>query len=168
MFGDSIEGSLNRKWVTACVNKYGGAHKKVNYLEIHKLTYLFTFHNIMAYLMSQILLCVILGIETKRLACKPSNVTPPSYTEYNRSIAQGIGVKHDTHSLSVLVKVLFKPRKQTFSHTHAYLSTVLLMFDIKINPGPHIPKYPCGACGRAVSNKQAAVSCDVCDQWFHI
>ncbi len=122
----------------------------------------------MAYLMSQILLCVILGIETKRLACKPSNVTPPSYTEYNRSIAQGIGVKHDTHSLSVLVKVLFKPRKQTFSHTHAYLSTVLLMFDIEINPGPHIPKYPCGACGRAVSNKQAAVSCDVCDQWFHI
>ena len=123
----------------------------------------------MAYLMSQILLCVIFGIETKRLACKPSNVTPPSsYTEYNRSIAQAIGVKHDTHSLSVLVKVPFKPRKQTFSHTHAYLSTVLLMFDIEINPGPHIPKYPCGACGRAVSNKQAAVSCDACDQWFHI
>ena len=96
----------------------------------------------MAYLMSQILLCVIVGIETKRLACKPSNVTPPSsYTEYNRSIAQAIGVKHDTHSLSVLVKVLFKPRKQTFSHTHAYLSTVLFMFDIEINPGPHIPKW---------------------------
>ena len=33
---------------------------------------------------------------------------------------------------------------------------------------PHIPKYPCGACGRAVCNKQAAVSCDACDQWFHI
>ena len=30
------------------------------------------------------------------------------------------------------------------------------------------PKYPCGSCGRAVSNKQAAVSCDACDQWFHI
>ena len=42
------------------------------------------------------------------------------------------------------------------------------MFDIEINPGPYIPKYPCGSCGRAVSNKQAAVSCDACDQWFHI
>ena len=42
------------------------------------------------------------------------------------------------------------------------------MFHIEINPGPHIPKYPCGTCGRAVSNKQAAVSCDACDQWFHI
>ena len=32
MFGDSdIEESLNRKWVIACVNKYGGAYKKVNY-----------------------------------------------------------------------------------------------------------------------------------------
>ena len=123
----------------------------------------------MAYLMSQILLCVILGIGTKRLACETSSVTPPStYTEYNRSIAQAVGVKHDTHSISVLVKVLFKPRKQTISHTHAYLSTVLLMFDIEINPGPPIPKYPCGSCGRAVSNKQAAVSCDACDQWFHI
>ena len=52
----------------------------------------------MAYLMSQILLCVILGIGTKRLACETCNVTPPStYTEYNRSIAQAVGVKHDTH-----------------------------------------------------------------------
>ena len=32
VFGDSdIEESLNRKCVIACVNKYGGAYKKVNY-----------------------------------------------------------------------------------------------------------------------------------------
>ena len=42
------------------------------------------------------------------------------------------------------------------------------MFDIEINPGPRILKYPYGACGRAVTYKQAAVSCDARDQWFHI
>ena len=104
---------------------------------------------------------------------KISATTPPPLNPFGQNpglppqMDVGPYAYDDTHSLSVLVKELFKPRQQTISHTHN-LTTILLLFYIEINPGPHIPKYPCGSCGRAVSNKQAAVSCDACDQWFHI
>ena len=29
------------------------------------------------------------------------------------------------------------------------------------------PKYPCTACGKAVTSRSKAVSCDLCDNWTH-
>jgi len=36
------------------------------------------------------------------------------------------------------------------------------------NPGPRMPKYPCGQCYRAVKNLDEGVLCDKCNTWFHI
>ena len=49
-------------------------------------------------------------------------------------------------------------------HNKLYISLIL---DIKINPGPPSPKFPCGICNKAVTSRQCGVACDTCDTWHH-
>ena len=45
------------------------------------------------------------------------------------------------------------------------LLTLTVSSDVKTNPGPD---YPCGSCGREVSDDDQAIDCDSCHTWFHI
>ena len=45
---------------------------------------------------------------------------------------------------------------------------VTMSNDIELNPGPRIPKYPCGSCSKAVRNNQNSIQCDGCGSWHHI
>ena len=49
----------------------------------------------------------------------------------------------------------------------AYMSLLLvtLSSEIELNPGP---SFPCGSCGIEVLDEDAAVSCDNCNNWYHI
>ena len=109
----------------------------------------------MAFFYSRLIFSILLGL-INILTC----------TE--QCCGQAIVSKTDVHSISIIAQTLFKPRKQTVSLTHAYLSTLLLMYDIEPNPGPRTPKFPCGDCALAVTNNHAAISCDECTRWFHI
>lgn len=41
--------------------------------------------------------------------------------------------------------------------------------DIHQNPGPNESTiYPCGTCDKPVTWDHRAITCDTCDQWFHI
>ena len=44
---------------------------------------------------------------------------------------------------------------------------LLLCGDVHPNPRP-VSSYPCGVCKLDVSDSDAAVCCDVCDQWVHV
>ena len=59
------------------------------------------------------------------------------------------------------------PVKTSNKLTLAYMSLLLvtLSSEIELNPGP---SFPCGSCGKEVLDDDAAVSCDNCDNWFHI
>ena len=53
-----------------------------------------------------------------------------------------------------------------------WLSALLIISgDLEVNPGPRTrtakPKYPCGICSRACTDKQDAIQCDTCDIWSH-
>ena len=45
--------------------------------------------------------------------------------------------------------------------------------DVSPNPGPteqkriYTPKHPCSRCGKGVTGRSRAISCDSCDQWTH-
>ena len=52
-------------------------------------------------------------------------------------------------------------------HNKLYISLILSMHDIKINPGPRSPKFPCDICHKAVTSSQRGVACDTCDTWHH-
>ena len=54
--------------------------------------------------------------------------------------------------------------------TVLYISLLMVTMsnDAELNPGPRIPKYPCGSCGRAVRNNQNSIQCDGCGSWHHI
>ena len=45
------------------------------------------------------------------------------------------------------------------------LLTLTVSSDVETNPGPD---YPCGCCGREVSDDDQAIDCDSCHTWFHI
>ena len=45
------------------------------------------------------------------------------------------------------------------------LLTLSVSSDVKTNPGPD---YPCGSCGREVSDDDQVIDCDSCHTWFHI
>ena len=38
--------------------------------------------------------------------------------------------------------------------------------DIHLNPGPDI--FPCGLCGKQVSDDDKAICCDGCNKWIHV
>lgn len=48
-----------------------------------------------------------------------------------------------------------------------WCSLLLLSGDVEQNPGPRVPKYPCGTCHKAVKAKDPAVCCDQCNKWVH-
>ena len=52
--------------------------------------------------------------------------------------------------------------------TYISLWMVTMSNDIELNPGPRIPKYPCGSCSKAVRNNQNSIQCDGCGSWHHI
>ena len=52
-------------------------------------------------------------------------------------------------------------------HNKLYISLILIMHDIEINPGPRSPKFPCGVCHKAVTSSQRGVAYDTCDTWHH-
>ena len=47
------------------------------------------------------------------------------------------------------------------------LCLLVLCGDIAVNPGPYVPKYPCGICTKAAKWGQQAIQCDNCQIWFH-
>ncbi|KAK2185455.1 hypothetical protein NP493_233g01013 [Ridgeia piscesae] len=57
------------------------------------------------------------------------------------------------------------------------LTTIFLLLmksgDVSPNPGPpgrkrtYNPKHPCSHCGKGVTGRSRAISCDSCDQWTH-
>ena len=57
------------------------------------------------------------------------------------------------------------------------LTTIVLLLmksgDVSPNPGPperkrtYNPKHPCCHCGKGVTGRSRAISCDSCDQWTH-
>ena len=57
------------------------------------------------------------------------------------------------------------------------LTSILLLLmksgDVSPNPGPteqervYTPKHPCSRCGKGVTGRSRAISCDSCDQWTH-
>lgn len=59
------------------------------------------------------------------------------------------------------------PMKTNRRLSLTYLSILLLSVstDIELNPGP---AYPCSSCGIEVLDENLAISCDSCEQWFHI
>ena len=68
------------------------------------------------------------------------------------------------------------PSKQLFLLCQSYSSRprrsvlwILLLAsgDIESNPGPRMPKYPCGYCNKAVKTTDKAVCCDQCNKWIH-
>ena len=77
-------------------------------------------------------------------------------------------------STSSLIKSLplpFHQSKKKLKLVLLYLCILLIIqsCDTESNPGPRIPKYPCGVCSTAVrwSRTRMAVACDTCDTWFH-
>ena len=52
-------------------------------------------------------------------------------------------------------------------HNTLYISLILIMHDIELNPGPRSPKFPCGICHKAVKSSQCGVACDTCNIWYH-
>ena len=66
--------------------------------------------------------------------------------------------------------------KNYFYNVSPQTSTLLLLLrsgDVSTNPGPpeskrkYTPKNPCSRCGKGVTARSRAVSCDSCWQWTH-
>lgn len=53
-----------------------------------------------------------------------------------------------------------------------YVTTLLIMHDTELNPGPSTieddTSAPCGSCGELVTWDHDGVGCDRCHQWYHI
>jgi hypothetical protein len=74
-----------------------------------------------------------------------------------------------TQTTGVIVSQLKVNRSRPVSK---YIFILLLAnaFDIETNPGPRAPKWPCGACKKAVKWNpiRSSICGDNCETWFHI
>ena len=60
------------------------------------------------------------------------------------------------------------PLKPAIRLLLAYMSLLFITISIEIELNPRPSSFPCGSCGLAVLDEDAAVSCDNCEYWFHI
>ena len=60
----------------------------------------------------------------------------------------------------------FLTQKKTNIVSNPWLATLLLAGDVQSNPGPG-RSYPCTVFHMNVRNKDASVSCDLCNGWSH-
>ena len=60
----------------------------------------------------------------------------------------------------------FLTQKKSNIVSNPWLAMLLLAGDVQSNPGPG-RSYPCTVCQRNVQNKDASVSCDLCNGWSH-
>ena len=74
------------------------------------------------------------------------------------------------HKMMLKLKKLYQfPKKRLDGTCLLYISLLMVTMsnDIELNPGPRIPKYPCGSCSKAVRNNQNSIQCDGCGSWHH-
>ena len=71
---------------------------------------------------------------------------------------------------------LSRNNDNSYYNISRFTSILLLLmksFDVSPNPGPteqkriHTPKHMCSRCGKGVTGRSRAISCDSCDQWTH-
>ena len=75
------------------------------------------------------------------------------------------------HKMVLKLRKLYQfPKKRLDGRRLLYISLLMVTMsnDIELNPGPRIPKYPCGSCSKAVRNNQNSIQCDGCGSWHHI
>ena len=62
------------------------------------------------------------------------------------------------------------PNKHSKGTSLLYISILLVALsnDVQIQPGPRMPTYPCGSCGKDVRNNQNSIQCDGCMTWQHM
>ena len=72
-----------------------------------------------------------------------------------------------SHLVSTRKSSHLSAQQPSKTHNKLYISLLLIMHDIEVNPGLHSPKFPCGICHKAVTSSQCGVACDTCDTWHH-
>jgi hypothetical protein len=76
---------------------------------------------------------------------------------HNKYKSQSIGLHTSRHPMKL---------------TMAYISFLVMMQagDLHPNPGPRTykPKFPCVLCDKAAKWGQRAISCDDCNEWYHV
>ena len=93
-------------------------------------------------------------------------------TTINRSVNRFSKVLIQTGSQYEVVKKKNKPRYRTINHLQDtglwYVTTLLIMHDLELNPGPPKKSSRCGNCNKPVLKRHDGVQCDSCDKWYHI
>jgi hypothetical protein len=75
--------------------------------------------------------------------------------------------RHTAYALIITASGRYKTLRLPAKGTLAMLICLATSGDIELNPGPKVPKYPCGMCSKAVRPSDPAVSCDQCGFWVH-
>ena len=86
-------------------------------------------------------------------------------------------LNHKKAKRSVCKLCRLSSNKENSYYNISPLTTIVLLLmksgDVSPNPGPpgrkrtYNPKHPCCHCGKGVSGRNRAISCDSCDQWTH-